>query len=282
MSSISAYHSSTVDVSGGEVTGSFYARDTSAVDISGGEMGYIYAYNTSAVDISGGEMRYIYAEHTSTVNVSGGEVNYSFYADGSSTVNISGGTVNDLDADGSSTVDISGGTVNDLDARDNSAVTFYARDFRFGGGLSLNGDRVLGEGPLSGEWLDGTRWVVNIVGNTSWATILAITVQGDLDGDGWVGQGDLDIVLGAWGQSVPPADPQADTNNDGTIGQHDLDAVLSDWGQSTPPAPVPEPVSFALLLAAALLRLKFKPQTSKGEPSCARKASQLGSWPSLR
>jgi hypothetical protein len=55
---------------------------------------------------------------------------------------------------------------------------------------------------------------------------------GDLNGDGFVGQADLDIVLGNWGQG-PPSDGRADPSGDDFVGQADLDIVLSNWGQGT-------------------------------------------------
>jgi len=54
---------------------------------------------------------------------------------------------------------------------------------------------------------------------------------GDLDGNGNVGQGDLDIILDAWG-SNPASDPLADANGDGWVGQPDLDIILENWGES--------------------------------------------------
>ncbi len=81
-------------------------------------------------------------------------------------------------------------------------------------------------------------------------------LQGDLDGDGFVGINDLNIVLSHWNQSVPPADPAADPSGDGFVGIDDLNEVLSNWNASAPPAAnaVPEPASVALLgLASALL-----------------------------
>ncbi len=69
----------------------------------------------------------------------------------------------------------------------------------------------------------------------------------DLNGDGFVGQDDLGIILGSWGQNVPPGEWNlGDSSGDGFVGQDDLNTVLSDWGQGTPPGmvaatPVPEP-----------------------------------------
>ena len=69
---------------------------------------------------------------------------------------------------------------------------------------------------------------------------------GDLDGDDVVGQSDLDLVLGNWGQSVPPADERADPDGSGFVGQSDLDTVLGDWGCGFE-APVPEPATLSVL-----------------------------------
>jgi len=72
-------------------------------------------------------------------------------------------------------------------------------------------------------------------------------VAGDLNGDGFVGLDDLDLVLAAWNQTVPPADPLADANGDGFIGLEDLDQVLAHWNQGNPPGGViPEPASFGV------------------------------------
>tara|TARA_R110002111_G_scaffold32761_1_gene65884 strand:- start:951 stop:2027 length:1077 start_codon:yes stop_codon:yes gene_type:complete len=74
---------------------------------------------------------------------------------------------------------------------------------------------------------------------------------GDLDGDGFVGIGDLNIVLGAWNQNVfPPGDKaQGDPSGDGYVGIEDLNTILGNWNAGTPPAAgaVPEPASLALI-----------------------------------
>ncbi len=80
-------------------------------------------------------------------------------------------------------------------------------------------------------------------------------LRGDLNESGFVGQDDLDIVLGEWGQDVTPG-AQADPSGDGFIGQDDLDIVLGYWGQST--QPVPEPATMFLLCLGATAMLQKK------------------------
>ncbi len=77
---------------------------------------------------------------------------------------------------------------------------------------------------------------------------------GDLNGDGFVGIADLDIVLANWGTAVTLGDWRlGDASNDGWVGDDDLNAVLSNWGAGTPPGDtVPEPAT-ALVLASGLL-----------------------------
>ena len=93
-----------------------------------------------------------------------------------------------------------------------------------------------------------------------------VTIEGepfqyvsDADGDGFVGIGDLNIVLANWGRTVFPGDVlSGDLNGDGFVGIGDINWVLTDWNTGTPPAAaslVPEPATAAVLtlLAAASL-----------------------------
>ncbi len=108
-------------------------------------------------------------------------------------------------------------------------------------GISADGLTIVGEGINP----DG-------FGEAFIATLPAPAVVGDLDGDGFVGITDLNIVLGNWNQSVPPGNPLADPSGDGFVGIEDLNVVLGNWNAGTPPPPealanVPEPASLALL-----------------------------------
>ncbi len=81
------------------------------------------------------------------------------------------------------------------------------------------------------------------------------SLTGDLDGDGFVGIADLNIVLSNWNQNVPPANPLADPSGDGFVGIDDLNAVLGNWNAGTPPsvtANIPEPASLVCLGLSSL------------------------------
>jgi len=178
---LSAYDTSTVVITGGE-TWSLYALsvyNSSTVAMSGGSVYSLHASDSSTVAMSGGEMYALQAWNSTTVDMSDGSV-YVLQAWNSTTVDMSDGSVSTIDARDSSTVDISGGSMCYLRVYNTSTVTFDGQDFLLGTGLSLNGDRVLGTGILSGEWFDGTPWTVNITANDFTATILAIPEPGTL------------------------------------------------------------------------------------------------------
>ncbi len=86
-----------------------------------------------------------------------------------------------------------------------------------------------------------------------------LLLEGDLDGDGFVGINDLNIVLANWNQNVPPADPLADPSGDGFVGINDLNEVLGNWNAGTPPTEsgtIPEPTSALLLGLGTLTALR--------------------------
>jgi len=93
--------------------------------------------------------------------------------------------------------------------------------------------------------------------------LLGSVLPGDLNSDGFVGIGDLNIVLGAWNQNVTPGDILAgDPSGDGFVGIEDLNQVLGNWNAGTPPTNgvnIPEPGALALMglgLATVLKRRK--------------------------
>ncbi|MEM9413982.1 MAG: PEP-CTERM sorting domain-containing protein [Planctomycetota bacterium] len=97
---------------------------------------------------------------------------------------------------------------------------------------------------------DGRRFTLNY---ETAGLLLEVHLAGDVDGDGFVGAVDLDVLLAEWGDRVA-AGTGADLTGDGLVGQSDLDIVTSHWGQGTPPSPnVPEPGSLAVLLAGGVL-----------------------------
>ncbi len=95
----------------------------------------------------------------------------------------------------------------------------------------------------------------SIIGIAVDTFVQAAAIPGDLDGDGFVGLADLDIILNNWNLNVPPANPLADPTGDNFVGLADLDIVLNNWNAGSPPAlpgaaAIPEPGALALLGAA--------------------------------
>ena len=80
----------------------------------------------------------------------------------------------------------------------------------------------------------------------------------DLNGDGFVGSADLDIVRGHWGERVTPGDLlSGDPSWDGVVDSHDLDLVRAQWGTGT--MPVPEPGGVLLVLCGFMFAaLRFR------------------------
>jgi PEP-CTERM motif-containing protein len=81
-------------------------------------------------------------------------------------------------------------------------------------------------------------------------------LDGDLNGDGFVGVDDLNIVLINWNLNVTPGDLLAgDPTGEGFVGVDDLNVVLVNWNNGTPPASgaaIPEPTTLTLLGLGAL------------------------------
>ena len=249
-----AYESSTVDLSGGQV-GLLYAHDFSTVDILDGAVSVVRAYTSSTVDISDGSVSSFYADNSSTVNMSGGAVN-SLSASDVGIVNMSGGSVSYLSATDSSTLSISGGLIdNNLRAYSSSVVTFNVRDFRLGAGLTLDGERLLGTGILSGEWVDELRWEVNVATNSGAGIFVSLVGTGDTNCDGVVDEADAAILATNWLTSTEATWRQGDFNGDYAVDDIDATMLAANW--TGPLATVPEPGSITLLVCGALGLLAY-------------------------
>ena len=83
-------------------------------------------------------------------------------------------------------------------------------------------------------------------------------LPGDLNGDGFVGVDDLNIVLVNWNQNVTAGDLlSGDADGNGYIGVDDLNVVLVNWNNGTAPsvATVPEPGALVMLALPCLLMI---------------------------
>ncbi|MEM1445069.1 MAG: LEPR-XLL domain-containing protein [Planctomycetota bacterium] len=71
--------------------------------------------------------------------------------------------------------------------------------------------------------------------------LVATPLIGDYNADGFVGQGDLNLVLSNWGSTELPdgfAESNLSTPFSGVIGQTELNGVLTNWGSSQASTPV--------------------------------------------
>ena len=75
-------------------------------------------------------------------------------------------------------------------------------------------------------------------------------MPGDVDGDGFVASGDLDLIRANW-NTIVSMGSRGDANNDGVVDSDDLDIVRANWGAAA--AAVPEPSVFLLGLVGALV-----------------------------
>jgi Domain of unknown function (DUF4832)/Domain of unknown function (DUF4874) len=91
---------------------------------------------------------------------------------------------------------------------------------------------------------------------------IAALINGDLNGDGFVGVDDLNIVLSNWNLTVTPGDLlSGDATGEGFVGVDDLNLILSNWNAGAPPTDVatdtvPEPGTLSLICLTATLLLQ--------------------------
>ena len=152
---------------------------------------------------------------------------------------------------------MSGGTVGgNLSASASSIVTFYVRDFRLGAGLAFDGERLLGTGILSGEWVDATRWEINVAYNSGAGIFISLVGPGDANGDGVVDKKDAALLGTNWQTATGATWKMGDFNGDYAVNDIDATMMAANWGAGT--TSVPEPGTITLLLCGlaclALLR----------------------------
>jgi len=89
-------------------------------------------------------------------------------------------------------------------------------------------------------------------------------ILGDINGDGFVGVDDINIVLSHWNQTVTPGDEsQGELTGDSLVGVDDLNVILSNWNVGTVPPPaglmanvIPEPGTFSIMAGFVLTLIR--------------------------
>jgi hypothetical protein len=252
---------SRVSISGGRVD-ELYANGSSRLAMSGGSITWrLNASNSSSIGICGGSVWSLFAGDTSKVRICGGTVSM-MYPGGSSHVSICGGTFPLFSTSGSASVGVFGGDIFQLYAGDTSSIMVRGHDFEVTGGLSLDGDRVVGTGVLSGTWWGGAPWTMSIVDNGADATIWADPTPphpGDANFDDVVDVSDLGILAMNWGKSARYW-CHADFTGNGTVNVGDLGVLAFNWGWDghavAAMVAAPEPAILTLLATGALSMLR--------------------------
>ncbi len=143
-----------------------------------------------------------------------------------------------------------GGSVALTDSQAWKTHTFHIADAYFGNRQNWESDFRIFGGVGNTFYLDSA-----IVSTT-------LYLAGDLNGDGFVGQDDLNLILSRWGQSATAGNwLLGDPSGDGFVGQDDLNAVLGNWGSGLAlgaSSAVCEPNSAILCCAAAIVGLALR------------------------
>ncbi len=129
-----------------------------------------------------------------------------------------------------------------------TATPYYGRGVYHAGNTLFFDDVPVVNGEVTGVFGAGSVAVIRGLTIVPSEGGSGPVLDGDLNGDGFVGSADLDIVRGAWGQSVTGGPAEGDPSGDGIVGSADLDIVRANWGAHSP-ASVPEPGTILLVLA---------------------------------
>ncbi len=146
----------------------------------------------------------------------------------------------------------------------------YALDIGEGSWLDVSGLLLYVAGDMTtmldgwigvGRLIDST-WAPGIdaiyVAASDWTVVLGLPILlGDINGNGFVDEYDLSLLLANWG-NAPLGWTTGDFTGDGVADHVDLSVLLANW-TGPPPAgavPVPEPASLALMGFGALVTLR--------------------------
>lgn len=190
-----------------------YAYNDSTVRISNGCAYNVWGYDTAViredgdfaeiegtVDLTGsssftqllGTCANIYADEYATIKISNRSVCQSIDSYDCAQVFVSGGSVGRLTTLGTATATITGGQVDNLYVANNGSmnvgagvigtitasghgiITLEGYDFRTTGGLSLQGNKLIGSGVLTGRWFgaDNSSWSINVSDHPSTSSII--------------------------------------------------------------------------------------------------------------
>ena len=108
-------------------------------------------------------------------------------------------------------------------------------------------------------------------------------VEGDLNGDGTVSSGDLDIVRANWGRSVLAGSlAQGDPSADGFVGSADLDIVRGNWGTGISAAASVDSPSIQSPISASSGRPVEAAGRQKATRYAPRSDAAMETWDSAR
>ena len=144
---------------------------------------------------------------------------------------------------------------------DGSTLLLTADAFTKGGNESITGIEL----PNVGQYYASITTITDTVQlyRMDISVQALLTIPGDLNGDGFVGLDDLDMIILTWNQTVTEPNNQADANGDGYVGLDDLDILLGNWNTGIPPedsaAIIPEPATVGVILSVGLCWLRFRP-----------------------
>lgn len=254
------------------------ATNDGIVTMFGGAVGALSTGDGGIVSIENGTIATAAIQSSGTLNVSG-NAGVGQVALFGGVVDQVGGTVgDDVSLFFGSRYHLSGGTVGDgFQASGGSFVNIYGASFVLdgvdltpgltpGAGFTIDSRDVTLEGILT----DGSSFSFDLnaiatPGSDYFDLSMFLTIQlapliGDLDGDGFVGIYDLNLVLTNWNQTVTAGDHLlGDPSGDGFVGIHDLNTVLSHWNNGTPPGAataIPEPTTLGVISVLGCLLLR--------------------------